>query len=54
LPWDKVAKIVWEKDSESLIVVIKKMNPKGGLYLHQPDAELHKALTSAHHKATSS
>jgi len=33
VPWANVKKVVWDGVSECIIVVTKKMKPKGGLYI---------------------
>ncbi|RLB48657.1 MAG: hypothetical protein DRJ42_22740 [Deltaproteobacteria bacterium] len=44
-PWANVKKVTWDSGSECLVVVIKGMDPKGGLFILQPqDSELQREL----------
>lgn len=44
-PWGNVKKVVWDSPSECLVVVIKGMSPKGGLFILQPEgSELQQRL----------
>lgn len=46
--WDKVSKVQWDTVSKSLLIVIKKAKPKGGIYIPSPKgSELEIALTQA-------
>ncbi|HGG57113.1 MAG TPA: hypothetical protein ENK31_04900 [Nannocystis exedens] len=44
-PWSKIKKVSWDQLSECLVVVVKGMKPKGGLYIRQPkNSELEAAI----------
>ncbi len=36
IPWTKIKKVYWDALNECIIVVVKRMKPKGGLYIRQP------------------
>ena len=41
IPWGNIKKVSWDALHESLVVVVKGMKPKGGLYIRQAkDSEL--------------
>lgn len=40
IPWANVKKITHDPSAEALIVVVKKMKPKGGLYLRPVEGDL--------------
>ena len=45
-PWAKVRKVAWDSSVECLVVVIKGMKPKGGLYIVQPkDSALERRIS---------
>lgn len=35
-PWKNIKKITWDATSECMVIVVKGMKPKGGLYVLQP------------------
>jgi len=44
-PWAKIKKVTWDATSECMVVVVKGMKPKGGLYVLEPkDSPLQKQV----------
>ncbi len=36
IPWANIKKVTWDALHEAIVVVVKGMKPKGGLYIRQP------------------